>query len=135
MSKGIDVSLDDLIQKTRNQGGYGYKKYVKPKLNEYGDKNYSNYSQFNRNRQNFSKTRIVLNRRHYQNKQNNNNYEKRIEGRYNDKNDYSEQNKRKSIEETHRKTDHSDDDEHYNNSNQVRRKLPERRKVSHHIQN
>jgi hypothetical protein len=123
MSKGIDVALDDLIQKSRKQqGNYGFKKYVNPKLKEYGDQTYQrNYNTYDRNRPNIKKKRIIFNRRNYQNESTYKNtdtyYEKKVEPRYNNKEDYEE----------HKKFER--DKKNYEDTHSQRRKFPERRKV------
>ena len=123
MSKGIDVSLDEIIQKSRKQqGNFGYKKYVNPKLKEYGDQTYQrSYNNYDRNRLNIKKKKIVFARRNYHNdstfKNNDVYYEKKTDPRYTDKEVYEEH---KNYER---------DKKSYEDTQSQRRKFPERRKV------
>ena len=131
MSKRIDISLDDIIQNSRKQTDY--KKFVKPKFNDYKEKNYSNYDKFDINRQNLNKKRIVFNSRSYKNNNNTNKYDKKSERRQNDNDDCSEEKEIRSLERFKKP---EKNERHYfeKDSHQPRqkRKIPERIKVSLH---
>ena len=129
MSKGIDVSLDDLIQKGRkhgaNQGNFTFKKFTKIKTKEFPNQNFQNYKKFeNRNPQNF-KSRENFSKNKYQKDNYDNshdNFDEEPEYNNNNNHTYTSHTQNKEENKVHERHD-----------THQRKKIPERKKISHQV--